>query len=263
MKAKRKLTLSITLVAALLMALLTAGTALASASPADEVIEVVGTVVGWSEVDSTVDLEVEIVSDPTVDPPLTETLTVLVGQNFVFTTIAVGDILEITGVMNDEGILVCTDLKIQERIKDQVKSQDGEGDAYFCAIDTEKVHPIAEKISITYEVPYEDILGLLCAENPVSLGQIMLALQTAALTGEDYTTYLTGDMDEFHWGQIWQEFDVTGKPDKGIPPGEIKKGDKSEEGEGKDDQGNKNKDGEEECDELLCEVFEWFQKGKK
>jgi len=265
MKAKRMLTISITLVAALLMALLTAGTVLA-APGSEDVIDVVGTVLGWSEVDFTIDLEVEIVSDPPVDPPLTEVLTILVGVDFDFTTIAVGDILEVSGFMNDEGILVVSEVKIQERIKDQVKTQECEGeecDPYFCAVDTEKVHPVAEKIALTYDIPYETILGLLCEENPVSLGQIMLALQTAALTGEDFTIYLTG-VDEFHWGQIWQEFDIKGKPDKGIPPGEIQKGEKSEEGEGNDGQGQKNKDGEEEeCDGVFCEVYKWLQKGKK
>jgi len=258
MKAKRKLTLSITLVAALLMALLIAGTVLAA--EVDEVT-IAGTVIEINEEEGTLLIDVD--GD---ELTLEDQFTVYVGSNFKFDSVAVGDLIEVTGTEGEDGSITVTELKIQERIKDQAKTQECEGeecDPYFCAVDTEKVHPIAEKISITYGVPYETILGLLCAENPVGLGQIMLALQTAALTGEDYTTYLTGDMDEFHWGQIWQEFDVTGKPDKGVPPGEIKKGDKSEEGEGKDDQGNKNKDGEEECDELLCEVIEWFQKGKK
>ena len=258
MTTKRKLTLSITLVAALLMALLTTSAALAGTG--SEVIDVVGTVLGWSELDFTIDLEVEIVSDPPVDPPLTEVLTILVGVDFDFTTIAVGDILEVSGVM-DEDILVVTDVKIQERLKDQVKTQECEGeecDPYFCAVDTEKVHPVAEKIALTYDVPYETILGLLCEENPVSLGQIMLALQTATLTGADFTTYLTG-VDEFHWGQIWQEFDVKGKPDKGIPPGQIQDGD----GEGNEDQGQKNKDGEEDSGGFLGLISKWLQKGKK
>jgi len=255
MKAKRKLTLSITLVATLLMALLTAGTVLAAEG--DE-ITITGTVLEINEEDGA--LLVDVDGDETT---LEDQYTVYVGANFKFDSVAVGDIIEITGTEGeDETIIILCELKIQERIKDRVKLQDGEGDAYFCAADTEKVHPIAEKIALTYGVPYETILGLLCAENPVSLGQIMLALQTAALTGEDFTIYLTGDLDEFHWGQIWKEFDIKGKPDKGIPPGEIQKGEKSEEGEGNDDQGQKNKDGEEECDSLLCGVYNWIQNKK-
>ncbi len=261
MKAKRKFTLSITLVAALLMALLTAGTVLAAEG--DEVT-IAGTVIGIDEEEGTLLIDVD--GD---EPTLEDQYTVYVGANFKFDSIDVGDLIEVTGTEGEEGTIILSELKIQERIKDQVKSQECEGeecDPYFCAVDTEKVHPVAEKIALTYDVPYETILGLLCEENPVSLGQIMLALQTAALTGEDFTTYLTGDMDEFHWGQIWQEFDIKGKPDKGIPPGEIQKGEKSEEGEGNDNQGQKNKDGEEgECDTLLCGVYKWYQtkKGNK
>ncbi|MCK4490804.1 MAG: hypothetical protein KAU23_11110 [Anaerolineales bacterium] len=258
MKAKRKLTLSITLVAALLMALLTAGTVLAAEG--DE-ITIAGSVLEINEEEGTLLIDVD--GDETT---LEDQFIVYVGANFKFDSVAVGDLIEVTGIEGEDGSITVTELKIQERIKDQIKSQDGEGDAYFCAIDTDKAHPIAEKIALTYGLPYETILGLLCAENPVSLGQIMLALQTAALTGEDFTTYLTGDMDEFHWGQIWQEFDIKGKPDKGIPPGEIQKGEKSEEGEGNDNQGQKNKDGEEgECDTLLCGVYKWYQtkKGNK
>ncbi len=249
------LTISITLVAALLMALLTAGTVLAAEG--DEVT-IAGTVIEINEEEGTLLIDVDGDKNTTEDQFI-----VYVGANFKFDSTAVGDLIEVTGIEGEDGSITLSELKIQERIKDQVKLQDGEGDAYFCAADTEKVHPIAEKVALTYGVPYETILGLLCAENPVSLGQIMLALQTAALTGEDFTTYLAGDMDEFHWGQIWQEFDIKGKPDKGIPPGEIQKGEKSEEGEGNDDQGQKNKDGEEECDGMFCEVYKWLQKGKK
>jgi hypothetical protein len=258
MKAKRKLAISITLAATMLMALLTAGTVLAAEG--DEVT-IAGTVIGINEEEGTLLIDVD--GD---ESTLEDQITVYVGANFKFDSVAEGDLIEVTGIEGEDGSITITELKIQERIKDQVKTQDGEGDAYFCAADTEKVHPIAEKITLTYGVPYETIMGLLCAENPVSLGQIMLALQTAALTGEDFTTYLTGDMDEFHWGQIWNEMDdITGKPDKGIPPGEIQKGEKSEEGEGNDDQGQKNKDGEEECDGMFCEVYKWYQtkKGNK
>ena len=253
MKAKRKLTLSITLVAALLMALLTAGTVLAAEG--DEVT-IAGTVIGIDEEEGTLLIDVDG-DELTIE----DQFTVYVGANFKFDSVAVGDLIEVTGTEGEDGSITVTELKIQERIKDQVKLQECEGeecDPYFCAVDTEKVHPVAEKIALTYDVPYETIMGLLCEENPVSLGQIMLALQTAALTGEDFTTYLTG-VDEFHWGQIWQEFDVKGKPDKGIPPGQIQDGD----GEGNEDQGQKNKDGEEECDGVFCEVYKWLQKGKK
>ena len=241
MKAKRKFTLSITLVAALLMALLTAGTVLAAEG--DE-ITVEGTVL-VIEADSFT-LE-ELVS--------LQIYTVYVGANFNFDSIDEGDIITVTGTEGEDLYTIfMSELKIQERIKDQVK--ECEGEACFCE-NIDAVHPVATKIALTYGVDYGIILDYLCGENPVGLGQIMLALQTAVLTGGDWTDYLNADMDEFHWGQIWQDFDVKGKPDKGIPPGEIKDQDKGESGEGKDDQGN------EECGEgLLCGLYNWIQNQK-
>ena len=256
MKAKRKLTLSITLVAALLMALLTAGTVLAAEG--DEVT-IAGTVIGIDEEEGTLLIDVD--GD---DTTLEDQYTVYVGANFNFDSIDLLDIIEITGTEGeDETIIILSELKIQERIKDQAKTQECEGeecDPYFCAVDTEKVHPIAEKIALTYEgVEYADILAYLCSENPVSLGQIMLALQTAAITGDDWTTYLTG-VDEFHWGQIWNAMDdITGKPGKGVAPGQIQDGD----GEGNEDQGQKNNDGEEDSGGFLGLISKWLQKGKK
>ena len=82
-------------------------------------------------------------------------MTVQVGQNFDFTTIAVGDILEVKGNLGEDGTLVLTELKIQDRIRDQIKLQDGEGDAYFCDPETEKIHPVAEKVALLYGVDYE------------------------------------------------------------------------------------------------------------
>jgi len=244
MKAKRKFTLSITLVAALLMALLTAGTVLAAEG--DE-ITVEGTV-----------LVIEADSFTLEELVRLQIYTVYVGANFNFDSIDVGDLIEVTGTEGEDLYTIfMSELKIQERIKDQVK--ECEGEACFCE-NIDAVHPVATKIALTYGVPYETILDYLCGENPVGLGQIMLALQTAVLTGGDWTDYLNADMDEFHWGQIWKEFDVKGKPDKGIPPGEIKSG---ENAEGNEDQGQKNKDGEEDSGGLLGLLSKWLQKGKK
>ncbi|NOQ39616.1 MAG: hypothetical protein GQ562_04795, partial [Anaerolineales bacterium] len=125
MKAKRKLTLSITLVAALLMALLTAGTVLAAEG--DE-ITIAGTVIEINEEEGTLLIDVD--GDETT---LEDQYTVYVGDNFKFDSIDVGDIIEVTGTEGEEGTIILSELKIQERIKDQVKLQDGEGDAYFCA----------------------------------------------------------------------------------------------------------------------------------
>ena len=260
MKVKK---LGRTILLTLLLAALTTGAAFASEG---EEIEVIGTVVAVYPDDFTIEIEVDVDGD-------LEVYMVQVGQNFDFETIVIGDEIEVKGTLNEDGALVLTELKIQERARDQVKLQDGELDSYYCA-NEDQLHPVAAKAADTYGVDYSVIEGYLCGEPSIPLGQIMLAMQTAALSGGDYTEYLDG-FENISWGQIWQnlEIPIQGKPDKGTPPGEIKDKQGEEDSEQTDSKGKMNKDGQEllECEEgeLLCQAYEWFQsqsnsqKGKK
>ena len=255
---KKRLTLGITLILSLLLTLFTTGMAFASEGSD---FEVTGTVVGINQDDFF--LEIEVDSDGMV-----EILTVQVGQNFDFDSIVLGDTIEVNGTQNEDGTLVLTELKIQERVRDQLKTQDGELESNFCAAEDQS-HPVAAKVADTYGVDYGVIEGYLCGENPIPLGQIMLAMQTAALTGGDYTDYMDG-FENISWGQIWQDLGVQGKPDHGTAPGQIKQqdgenvpeetGENSKKGEGQG-QGQ----GKSEEEELILDWFPqtWFQKGKK
>lgn len=254
MKAKK---LGRTILLALLLAVLTTGAALASEG---EEVEVVGTVIAIYPEDFTIEIEVD-------NDGILEVYLVQVGQNFDFETVVLGDVIEVKGTLNEDGALVLTELKIQERARDQVKLQEGELDSYYCT-NEDVYHPVAAKVADTYGVDYSVIEGYLCGEPSVPLGQIMLAIQTAAASGGDYTEYLDG-FENISWGQIWQELGLQGKPEHGTPPGQIQ--DKQGEGETEETgtNGKKNKDGEGllECEEgeFLCEAYDWFQsqKGKK
>jgi hypothetical protein len=114
-------------------------------------------------------------------------------------------------------------LKIQERARDRVQLQEGELAANYCAV-AEVNHPVAFKIAETYGVPYEEIEEYLCGEDHVPLGQIMLALQTAAISDYDFVDFLDG-FENIKWGKIWQELGLKGKPGHGTAPGQIKKQD--------------------------------------
>jgi hypothetical protein len=126
---------------------------------------------------------------------------------------------------------------------------DGESDGNFCT-DGEKTHPVAESMAETYGVTYEEVISWFCneeAENSNGLGQIMLALQTAELTGEPVETYLGARADGMGWGQIWQEVgEKPGKPDKQVPPGQEKKEDKQGKPDGELQPGLQSKEGDSE-----------------
>lgn len=257
MKQHKRTTLSITLILTLAAALLTTG--MAFASEGNEV-EVEGTVIGINAEEATLEIEVD------VDGEL-QILTVQVGQNFNFDMVVLGDVIEVKGTLNEDGSLVLTELKIQERARDQIKTQDGELESYFCTT-ADQFHPVALKAADTYGVDYSVIEGYLCGESSVPLGQILLAMQTAALTGGDYTAYLDG-FENISWGQVWQDLGLQGKPDHGTAPGQIKQADGEndpDEGSGKGKGQGQAGDGQEDEEGTL--PFDWipqglFQKGKK
>jgi hypothetical protein len=73
-------------------------------------------------------------------------------------------------------------------------------------------------------VEYQDLEDLMCGEEKVPLGKIMLALQTAAISDYTLDDLLFSD-EPVKWGKIWQEIGLKGKPDHGTAPGQIKKQD--------------------------------------
>ena len=124
-------------------------------------------------------------------------------------------------------------------------TQDGELESYFCAAEDQD-HPVAAKVAESYEmveyddgmVEYTDIEALMCGEEKVPLGKIMLALQTAAISDYTLDDLLFGD-EPVKWGKIWQDIGK-GKPDKGTAPGQIKQqgGDNAPDDAGGEDNGN-------------------------
>ncbi len=205
----KRTTLSITLILTLLMGLMTTG--MAFASEGNE-IEVEGTIAALYPDEFYLEVEVE---------GETELLVVEVGQNFNFDAYDVGDLLALKGTLNEEGKLVVTELKIQERARDRVMTQDGELESYFCAVDDHD-HPIATKIADTYGMDYETVEGYLCGvdQEMVPLGKLMLALQTADISEYTLEDLLYSD-EPIKWGKIWQEIGLKGKPDHGTAPGQI------------------------------------------
>ena len=86
----------------------------------------------------------------------------------------------------------------------------------FCW-DQTRVHPMAQGIARTYGVSYEQIMTWFC-QGRFGFGQIILALQTAAITGQPADTYLNKRIKEGGWGKIWRDLGLLGKgKKKGAP----------------------------------------------
>lgn len=252
MKTKK---LGRTILLALLLAVLTTGTVFAAE-------DVTGYITELNSVDGTITIDVD---GDLLTPD--DVYTVLVGDNFNFDNHLVGDLITVQGTVGEDDVILMTELKIMERVKDQTKLQDGEGDAFYCGTDLTQVHPVVENITERYG---EDIMTTFCSDDgdQMGLGKIMLILQTAESTDLSIEDILAGGFEGVtSWGQIWQEADFQGKPDKGTPPGQIQDNQSGEDTEETDTKGKKNNDGEEssECEdgEFLCNVSEWFKSQSK
>lgn len=210
---KRK---GLTLIIAIIFALVTTG--MAYASEGDE-FEFEGTVIS-------VDLDLFLIEVQVDNAGVLETYFVQVGENYDLESLVVGELIEVKGTINEEGVLVMTELKIQDREQEREQEQEGQVQSYFCTNEGAS-HPLGLKVSTTYGVDYSIIEGYMCGENHVPIGQIKLAVQTAALAGTDYLEYLDG-FEGISWGKLWQELELKGNPEKGIPFGQLKKQDGGE-----------------------------------
>ena len=118
------------------------------------------------------------------------------------------------------------------------ETEDGEGRKNaFCTDEKDTNHPLASKIVAKYGedtgVTEDMVMDWFCEGH--SMGQIMLALTTQVLDGSDPDAVLDERKGGKGWGEIWKDRDLIGdaregdppgwvkKPDKGIPPGQLKK----------------------------------------
>jgi hypothetical protein len=260
MRSKTRFWKGITGVLVLIAALLVTGAAAAQ----EEEIELIGAVTAVSPENGSFQIEVEDESGEL------ELITVLVPEDFNFDTLEAGDIIEVEGLFNQDGDLVLSDYSIEERsddLDDEDDQEEEDEENYFCT-STEDQHPVAASMAETYGVSYEEIMAWFCGvegeegqegTESVGLGQIMLALQTAEVTGESADTYLQSRKEGQGWGQIWQEADLIGKPDKKDPPGKIREQDQEGKPEDKMPPGLEKKQGICEEDEEGCE--DWMPPG--
>lgn len=97
---------------------------------------------------------------------------------------------------------------------------DPEGDkssSRFCRGDSEKKHPVGERIAERYlDGDYDQVMTWFCAGN--GFGQIMLALETGKVTDLTAEDVLAERANGKGWGQIWKEKKLITNESDGKPP---------------------------------------------
>jgi len=243
------------------------------ADPADPVEDVVieGTIISIDDLGGTLEIEVLTESGELV------LYTVQMPEGFDFTLYSVGDTVDVTSLLSEEGIDLVSD----------PEGESGEGGGFYCE-NLDVAHPTASSLAETYGVTYEEVMGWFCgsvasqpesdgegeedgekpqeveeeddlgddseAGHKVGFGQIMLALHTAETTGESVDELLARRSAGEGWGQIWndladhgEESDDTEQGEESADGSETEADDDSQSDQAESED-NKNKDKDKDKD---------------
>jgi hypothetical protein len=98
---------------------------------------------------------------------------------------------------------------------DPSEEQDDPSTGYYCT-QSEVPHPFGQRLAERYEVEYTTLQAWFC--DGFGWGQVMLALQTGKITGEDPGELLKSRRSGLGWGDIWREKKLIGRPEHAGPP---------------------------------------------
>ena len=101
-------------------------------------------------------------------------------------------------------------LKGEEPEDEDEDDEMGEGpsEGFYC-IQSETPHPAGERLAELYGVDYLTLQEWFCSGH--GWGQVMLALQTGMITGDDPGTLLDQRDSGMGWGEIWQDLGLIGR----------------------------------------------------
>jgi translation initiation factor IF-1 len=142
--------------------------------------------------------------------------TVIPGEGLELPEISVGDLVEVEGVAG-EGTNTIVAYKIKREIEDEDDDIEDDDDLddddddvnFFCA-NPEFIHPVADRLARAHGVPEAQVMSWFCEEG-MGMGQIMLALRTAAVTDDAPEAYLEMRREGMGWGQIWKGRNLIGR----------------------------------------------------
>jgi len=154
-----------------------------------------------------------------------ETFLVIVPDDFDISTLQVGDLVLVKGIVVEEGVIEAYSITLLG--EDDEDDGGKAGNSAYCAEGKkDNPHPMALKLSERYGVTVEWVMGYFC--DGYGMGAIMLALKTGEIEGFDIDpdALLAARAEGQGWGQIWKELGLIGNQKDGeSPSGHLKKPD--------------------------------------
>jgi hypothetical protein len=185
----------------------------AAFEPGDEA-EITGTVISIDEEAGSFEVETEE----------GEIYIVFPDEEFDFSSIQEGDTVEVEGTVNEDGSISATSVIVQEQDDEgeadegDTEEQEGPSEGYFCT-QSEDQHPFGARLAERYGMDYETLQAWFC--DGFGWGQILLALQTGLITGDDPGELLEARNSGLGWGEIWQGLNLIGRPEDAGPPDDV------------------------------------------
>jgi len=133
------------------------------------------------------------------------TYTVIPIGDFDLASLEVGDNVTVEGYVHDE-VIFATDIEILPE-----KGEAPPNDGFYCT-NPDARHPALNALAMVYGAEYGQLLNYFCIGH-YGVGEIMLALQTAALVNNGMTAgdILALKAELGGWGQVWMQFRLKGK----------------------------------------------------
>lgn len=138
-------------------------------------------------------------------------------------TLELEDTVIAKGQMEGETLMADWVKKVGKNTSDNEDKAEGRKDnSAYCNDDKKQdPHPFAEALAEKFDADPSWVMENFC--NGYSMGAIMLALKTEAITGAD-PEVLLGMRAEMGWGAIWKELKLIGSEREAkTPPGQLKK----------------------------------------
>lgn len=165
-----------------------------------------------------------------------ETVLVKPPAGFDLSTLKVGDVVLVKGLLQSDGTLIAESIKLlgngvdddanENEDEDEDKPEGEKNTSAYCGgVKQGETHPVAGKLAEKYGVTADWVMGYFC--DGYGMGAIMLALKTSRMNGSDPSALLAERAEGKGWGEIWKEMNLIGS-EKNVktPPGLLKKGNK-------------------------------------
>jgi hypothetical protein len=146
-----------------------------------------------------------------IETPEGETLTVIPPEGFDLSTLTVGDLVLVEGVV-DGDTLTATSI-VPASSEDDEDQEEGGNNGFYCT-NADASHPALAGLAELFEADYSQLLSWFCQDG-FGMGQIMLALATSRVSEGAVSAdeVLTARGEGAGWGQVWKDLGLKG-PDR-------------------------------------------------